>query len=94
MLSIIKDLLQKIINDIDTGNSNISEEQQRDIIHYLTDVTSPYVSKYTACKLLNISSSTFNEYIKKGKIPKGQKRQGFKELFWNKNELLESFRMK
>lgn len=36
MLSIIKELLLKIINDIDTGNSNLSAKECEEVIDYLS----------------------------------------------------------
>jgi hypothetical protein len=36
---------------------------------------------------LNISRATFYNYIKQGKLQKGMKQQGFKELFWYKKDL-------
>jgi len=36
---------------------------------------------------LNISRSTFDKLVKEGKLPKGKKRMGFKELSWKKEEL-------
>ena len=38
MLQIIKGILQKFIDDIDAGNSNMSYEQQCDIIRALSNV--------------------------------------------------------
>lgn len=49
--------------------------------------TEEYISKYEACRYLNISRSTFDAYVKDGKLPKGKKRIGFKELAWTKKEL-------
>lgn len=46
-----------------------------------------FLSKAQACEYLNISRSTFDKMIKEGKIPKGKKRQGFKELSWTKEQL-------
>jgi excisionase family DNA binding protein len=45
------------------------------------------LSKYQACKYLNISRATFDNYVREGKIPKGRKQQGFKELFFYKKDL-------
>lgn len=39
MMKIIKDLLIKIINDIDTGNSNLSADECNKVIEYLTEIT-------------------------------------------------------
>lgn len=45
------------------------------------------LSKYQACKYLNVSRATFDNYVRDKKIPKGRKQQGFKELFWYKKDL-------
>ena len=89
MLKLLRTILQKIITDIDSGNSNISESEEKEICDFLTDITCPYISKYTACNLLHISRSTFDTYVKDGKLPKGIKRQGFKELVWKKSDILQ-----
>lgn len=56
MLSIIKELLLKIINDIDTGNSNLSAKECEEVIDYLSFISNKNekLSKYQACKYLNI----------------------------------------
>lgn len=89
MLKIIKDLLLQIINDIDTGNSNISEDNQMKIIDLLKEYTdkSRYLSKYAACQYLKISRATFDNYVRDGKIPRGEHRIGFKELGWKIKDL-------
>jgi predicted DNA-binding transcriptional regulator AlpA len=40
--------------------------------------------------MLGISRSKFDALIKEGKLPKGRKRRGFKELIWYKDELISS----
>lgn len=88
MLNLIKNHLIKIINDIDSGNSKISEEQEYQILRYVSELTRDQgMSKYSACQYLNISRATFDRYVKEGKIPKGYKEQGFKELRWYKKDL-------
>lgn len=76
MLSIIKELLLKIINDIDTGNSNLSAKECEEVIDYLSFISNKNekLSKYQACKYLNISRATFDNYVRAGKIPKGRKK--------------------
>ena len=73
MLKIIRELLVKIINDIDAGNSNISEKEAVEIVSMLSEYTrkDTYMSKYAACKYLNISRASFDNYVREGKIPKG-----------------------
>ena len=45
------------------------------------------LSKEQACIYLNMSRSRFDDLVRQGKLPKGKKRAGFKELFWYKDEL-------
>lgn len=89
MLNIIKNLLLKIINNIDAGNSNLTEEEALKVIVTLRDLTdeNKRMSKYSACQYLNVSRATFDNYVKSGKIPKGKHDVGFKELSWYKKDL-------
>lgn len=87
--SIIRDLLQKFIDDLDTGNSNISEDQEIKIISVLSNIANPdqRMSKIQACDYLGVSRATFDNYVRDGFIPKGTKQEGFKELSWSKIDL-------
>lgn len=89
MLKIIRSLLLEIIDRIDSGNSNISEQDAINIIEDLKRFTDreQKLSKYQACQYLNVSRATFDNYIREGKLPKGLKQQGFKELSWKRKDL-------
>lgn len=89
MLSIIRDLLLKIVADIDAGNSTLTEEEATQLVKSLKRYTKKDVpiSKYQAAKQLNISVSTFDNYVREGKLPAGRKVEGFKEKFWLKKDL-------
>ena len=89
MLKVIRNLLQNIIQDIDAGNSNISENDAIEIVKALSEYTrkDKGISKYAACEYLNISRATFDNYVREGKIPKGKHEIGFKELRWYKKDL-------
>lgn len=89
MLEVIKSLLQKIISDIDAGNSNITEDEAMEMIKVIKSYTDKTVrlSKYQACKKLNMSRAAFDSLVRAGAIPRGQKVAGFKELFWTEKEL-------
>ena len=89
MLKVIKLLLEKIINDIDCGNSNITEDEAMDIIKIIKSYTdkTQKLSKYQACQKLNISRATFDNLVREGIIPSGEKVIGFKELFWEEKVL-------
>lgn len=89
MLEVIKSLLQKIISDIDAGNSNITEDEAMEMVKVIKSYTDKTVrlSKYQACKKLNMSRAAFDSLVRAGAIPRGQKVAGFKELFWTEKEL-------
>lgn len=89
MIKSIRLLLGKIVDDIDAGNSNIDASEAEEIIEYLTHMTNKYekLSIYQACKYLNVSRATFDNWVKEGRLPKGRKQQGFKELFYYKHDL-------
>lgn len=91
MLNALKEQLLKIIDDIDCGNSNISDEEALEVVGLLRKYTRKDIpmSKYQAYTFLNISRATFDNYIKEGKLPKGRKLAGFKELIWYKRDLIK-----
>ena len=90
MLKVIKELLLKIIDSIDAGNSNITEKEAFeiiDIIKHYTDTTQ-YYNRTQAAKYLNCSVQSFDLYRKEGKIPKGIKQAGG-VIQWTKQQLDE-----
>lgn len=92
MLKAIRDLLQRVIEDIDSGNSNMDESECIEIIDCLKRLSDRQrrLSKYEACRYLNVSRATFDNYVRAGKIPRGKKIAGFKELSWSRKELDDS----
>lgn len=89
MLKAIREILLKILTDIDSGNSNITEEEAFELTKVLKSYTdkTQKMSKYQACKYLNVSRATFDNYVREGLIPRGVKEVGFKELFWTQKDL-------
>lgn len=89
MLQIIRKILVDIIDRIDSGNTNITEEEGLEVIKYLNTFNDKDegISKYTACQYLNISRATFDNLVNEGKLSKGKHIQGFKELRWYKKDL-------
>lgn len=89
MLEVIKSLLQRVISDIDAGNSNITEDEAMEMVKVIKSYTdkTQKLSKYQACQKLNISRATFDNLVREGVIPRGQKVTGFKELFWEERVL-------
>ena len=82
-------VLRETADKIDSGNSELSEEQAMDIMSVLTHEV---LSKDSACSYLNLSRSRFDDLVREGVIPKGKKRRGFKELIWYKDELQKVIR--
>ena len=89
MVSVLQKLLRKIDQDIDAGNSNLTEEEALEVVEILKEYTrkDKPMSKYQAYTYLNISRATFDNLVSEGKLPKGVKVVGFKELFWYKRDL-------
>ena len=89
MLKIIRNQLAKILNDIDVGNSNITEDEAVELAKVLQSYTDKTIkmNKYQACQYLNISRATFDNYVREGKLPRGKKEAGFKELFYTQKDL-------
>ena len=97
MLKELRNLLQRIIDDIDCGNSNIEKEEDMfKLIEALKEYTRKDVllSKYQAYTFLNMSRATFDNKVRLGELPKGQKVAGFKELMWNKKDLINIIKNK
>lgn len=73
MLQTIKDLLLKIVDDIDAGNSNADEEELMRIAKFLNRTLRKDrpMSKYQAYTYLGVSRATFDNMVREGKIPRG-----------------------
>lgn len=90
MLKIIRNILQKFIDDIDANNTNLDYEQQCQIIRILSNVNigqENEMNKTQAADYLGVSRATFDNYVRDGFIPKGKKVPRFKELRWYKSDL-------
>lgn len=85
-LKILRQLLQKTIDDIDAGNSKDDDESINaaiDAISTLNNGIQRYSKRYLCDKVLHCSESCFNTYLAMGLIPDGYKEIGFKELRWS-----------
>lgn len=90
MLKIIRSILQQYIDNIDANNTNLSYEQQCDIIRILSNVDAGKdneMNKTQAADYLGVSRATFDNYVRDGFIPKGKQVGNFKELRWYKSDL-------
>lgn len=61
-LQIVKTVLQNVIDNIDNGNSNATEEECDEILDMINHTTNVQnkLSKYQACKYLGVSRATFD----------------------------------
>ena len=86
-LKLIREILQQTIDNIDAGNTKLSEESCNIILENLIHINEGVerYSKQRVCdEILHCSPSTFDKYLALGLIPKGRKELGFKELSWRK----------
>ena len=81
---LITKLLRETADKIETGTCELSDSEAMDIMSVLSHEV---MSKEQACSYLNISRSKFDSLVGEGKLPKGRKRRGFKELVFYKDEL-------
>ena len=93
MLDLIKLNLKQIIDDIDSGNSNISEQEQLKLLGMLQQINTKELSATESYNYLGISKSTFYNYIDKGLLPKGEKKPG-RGVVWNKCDLKKFLKSK
>ena len=85
LIKTIVKYLRDTADKIEQGKCDITQEQAMEIISIVANES---LSKAQACEYLNISRSKFDSLIREGKLPKGKKIKGFKELQWNKKDLV------
>ena len=76
--------LREIADKIEAGTCELSESEAMDIFKVISHQA---MSKEDACIYLNISRSRFDDLVREGRLPRGRKRRGFKELVFYKDEL-------
>lgn len=89
LIGLIKEQLIRIIDDIDAGNSNLTEEEALSAMKMLQRFSrkDKPMSKVESCEYLGISRSKFDSLVRSGLLPNGRKQIGFKELSWFKRDL-------
>lgn len=83
------DALIEVGKRFKAGTSEITEDEAIDIFRI---VTHEPISREQVCDEMNINNSKFYDLITLKKIPSGRKRRGFKELYWYKDEIIESIK--
>lgn len=84
LISAVTRLLRRTADDLDAGNSELSESEALDIMDTLCHTA---LSKAQAYTYLNTKRSNFDKLVRDRVLPKGKKRKGFKELVWYRDEL-------
>ena len=84
LTSMVARLLRRTADNLDAGNSKLTDAEAADI---LETVCHREISKAQACNYLNTKRSRFDELVREGKMPKGKKVVGFKELRWYQDEI-------
>ena len=89
ILNILRNELSRIVDNIDSGNSNLSAEELEEVCEMISILSNAEskLSKYQVIDKLHISRATFDNYVAKGIVCKGRSQQGFKEKFWYKKDL-------
>lgn len=83
----ISRLLREAADKFDAGTSEASEEQ---IIEGMRVFLHTPISKEKAAIELGIHPSSFDKLVAEGKIPKGKKELGWKELRWYTDEIIKA----
>jgi predicted DNA-binding transcriptional regulator AlpA len=83
----ISRLLRETADKFDAGTSEANEEQ---ILEGMRIFLHTPISKESAAIELGIHPSSFDKLVAEGKIPKGKKKLGWKELRWYTNDIIEA----
>ena len=94
MLKVIARMLRSIADKIDDDSISSNPEETMQVMETIKGFVDKEkrLSKYEACRYLNISRATFDNYVREGKLPKGQKQAGFKELSWSYKDLNDAIK--
>ena len=94
MLKVIARMLRSIADKIDDGSISSNPEETMQVMETIKGFVDKEkrLSKCEAYRYLNISRATFDNYIREGKLPKGQKQAGFKELSWSYKDLNDAIK--
>lgn len=84
LIKLLTKLMRDTADKIDAGNCELSADEAMDLLNVLSHES---LSKDQACSYLNLSRSRFDDLVREGKLPKGRKVRGFKELRFWKDEL-------
>lgn len=81
---VVTRMLHEAAQRVDNGTCEVSDEEMYECLKQILHVP---ISKTDAREYLGLSRTTFDYKVNKGELPHGQKRRGFNELVWYKDEL-------
>lgn len=87
---ILSGLLRRCADSLDAGNTPLDEKDMEYLLDSVRYVTEEKLSKYQAAQYLGMNTKQFDYLIGLGRLPKGRKQAGFKEIFWYKKDLEHS----
>lgn len=89
MKNIISSMFRDLADNLDSGGSELAFEDQCKIIHAVNGILHKEVklNKQDSASYIGVSRSTFDNYINSGYIPKGNKDEGFNNLYWYVTDL-------
>ena len=94
MINVIKKILLQWVDAIDAGNSNLTEQEQEEIINLAQKINQKELNKLQSADYIGVCRATFDNYVKRGLIPAGKKSRGSNELKWNKTDLDKFLKLK
>lgn len=90
MLTVIANILKQKAADLENGTSNLSSEgcyKVLNLLNLLENGDQPF-TKTEAADYIHVSRATFENYVRRGEIPKGVAlHTNSKLLFWYKSDL-------
>lgn len=95
MLNVIKSLLLQIVEDIDCGNSSLSDADSMEVLALLKKYNSKTqvdkdMTVTDICKKYHVTRQTVYNKIKTGEIPKPIKEAG-RNPYWKESSIKNSF---
>lgn len=89
MLKVIARMLRSIADKIDDDSISSNPEETMQVMETIKGFVDKEkrLSKYEACRYLNVSRATFDNYVRAGRLPRGKHEAGFKELSYSKKDL-------
>lgn len=86
LLKTVTKYLRDTADKIEQGKCDLTEEQAMEI---MSVIANEELSKDQACGYLNMSRSKFDSLVRGGRLPRGRKLRGRKELTWRKKDLFK-----